>query len=260
MTAERSRIQKVQPTISTSTVRAGERTDPSGRPVRNVILLSIPDVEYNSLRPRLEFVELNRHENLEQPGGKIDFGYFLNEGMASVVVATSDGRSVEVGIIGKEGFVGALLVVGLNRSPYRVVVQVPGDGLRVKAEDLERTLAACPYLQLMLNRFVHMQGVQMAQIAACNRLHELEQRLARWLLMSQDRVDSQWLPVTHDFLATMLGTGRPSVSLAASILQRDGLIEYVRGAVRVLDRKGLENAACECYRVIQQFNGGLGLK
>jgi CRP-like cAMP-binding protein len=105
-----------------------------------------------------------------------------------------------------------------------------------------------------------MQGLQMAQIAACNRLHDIDQRLARWLLMSQDRVDSEWLPITHDFLATMLGTGRPTVSLAAGLLQRKGLIQYMRGAVRVVDRKGLENAACECYGVVQQYNGALGLK
>lgn len=125
---------------------------------------------------------------------------------------------------------------------------------------LKSTLASAPNLHLLLNRYAHMQGLQMAQIAACNRLHDIDQRLARWLLMSQDRVDSEWLPITHDFLATMLGTGRPTVSLAAGLLQRKGLIQYMRGAVRVVDRKGLENAACECYGVVQQYNGALGLK
>jgi CRP-like cAMP-binding protein len=105
-----------------------------------------------------------------------------------------------------------------------------------------------------------MQGMQVAQLAACNRLHETEQRLVRWLLMCQDRVDSKLLPLTHDFLAQMLGTGRPSVSLAAAVLEDAGLIENLRGTVKILNRKNLEAAACECYGVIQHFNGGLGLK
>ena len=106
----------------------------------------------------------------------------------------------------------------------------------------------------MLNRYVLVQGLQIAQIAACNRLHEIEQRLARWLLMCQDRVASESLPITHEFLAQMLGTGRPSVSLAAGILQKAGFIENLRGTVKILNRKQLESAACECYKIIQQFN------
>jgi CRP-like cAMP-binding protein len=105
-----------------------------------------------------------------------------------------------------------------------------------------------------------MQGMQVAQLAACNRLHDIDQRLARWLLMCQDRVDSELLPLTHEFLAQMLGTGRPSVTLAAGALESSGLIENMRGTVKVLNRKSLEQAACECYGVIQHFNGGLGLK
>jgi CRP-like cAMP-binding protein len=241
-------------------LRAGERTDPSGRPIKNHILLTIPDDEYNLLRPHLEFVDLENHLVLQEPKRRIECGYFLNDGMVSLVVATSDGRSVEVGLVGREGIVGALLVVGLDQSPYRAVVQISGDGVRFRAGTLKTTLPSAPNLHLLLNRYAHMQGLQIAQIAACNRLHDIDQRLARWLLMSQDRVDSEWLPITHDFLATMLGTGRPTVSLAAGILQRKGLIQYMRGAVRVVDRKGLENAACECYGVVQQYNGTLGLK
>jgi CRP-like cAMP-binding protein len=249
------------PPIEVATpLRAGERTDPSGRPIKNHILLSIPDHEYNMLRPHLEFVDLENHLVLQEPRGRIEHGYFLNQGMVSLVVATTDGRSVEVGLVGREGIVGALLTVGLDQSPYRAVVQISGEGVRLRARMLKSTLASAPNLHLLLNRYAHMQGLQMAQIAACNRLHDIDQRLARWLLMSQDRVDSEWLPITHDFLATMLGTGRPTVSLAAGLLQRKGLIQYMRGAVRVVDRKGLENAACECYGVVQQYNGALGLK
>jgi CRP-like cAMP-binding protein len=125
---------------------------------------------------------------------------------------------------------------------------------------LEETLRYAPERQLVLNRYVLVQGLQVAQIAACNRLHEIEQRLARWLLMCQDRVDSELLPVTHEFLAQMLGTGRPSVSLAAGILQRAGTIENLRGTVRILNRKDLEGAACECYRAMQRFNSGMPRK
>jgi CRP-like cAMP-binding protein len=241
-------------------LRPGERTDPSGRPVKNHILLSIPDDEYNLIRPHLEFVNLEDHLVVQEPRGRIECGYFLNEGMVSLVVTTSDGRSVEVGLVGREGIVGALVIVGLDQSPYRAVVQISGQGVRLRSQTLKSTLPSAPHLHLLLNRYAHMQGLQMAQIAACNRLHDIDQRLARWLLMSQDRVESEWLPITHDFLATMLGTGRPTVSLAAGLLQRKGLIQYVRGAVKIVDRKGLENAACECYGIVQQYNGTLGLK
>src|SRR5437764_15476920 len=111
-----------------------------------------------------------------------------------------------------------------------------------------------------LSRYIRVQGLQIAQVAACNRLYELGQRLARWLLMCQDRVDSEVLPLTHDFLAQMLGTGRPSVSLAAGTLERQGMIENLRGRVRIVNRTDLENAACECYRALKQFNGSLGIR
>jgi hypothetical protein len=161
-----------------------------------------------------------------------------------------------VAIVGKEGIVGTPLGVGLNRGPHRAVMQILGSGLRIKSAVLTDVLGAAPELRLIWNRYVLVQGLQVAQIAACNRLHEIEQRLARWLLMCQDRIDSETLRVTHEFLAQMLGTGRPSVSLAAGILQRGGLIENIRGTVTILNRPGLENAACECYVAMKHFNGG----
>jgi len=248
-----------RPHLGNGTTANGDRTDLSGTPVTNLLLLSIPEEEYNLLRPHLEFIDFPHHLSLQEPGEKIEHGYFPEQGMVSVVIATRDGRSVEVGIVGKEGFVGTMLVVGLNWSPYRAIVQIKGKGLSVRAKALEAILNSAPVLRFMLNRYAQMQGLLVAQVAACNRLHDIDQRMARWLLMSQDRVQSEWLSITHDFLATMLGTGRPSVSLAASALQQAGLIEYMRGAVRVADRKGLEQASCECYAVIQQFNSELGL-
>lgn len=228
--------------------------------MKNVILLSVPSAEYALLRPHLEHVELPQQLILQEAGQRIDFAYFPNEGLVSLVVLTRDGRSVEIGIVGKEGMIGTPLAVGLRQGPYRAITQISGQALRIKSAALEEILQSAPELRLILNRYVLIQGLQIAQIAACNRLHEIEQRLARWLLMCQDRIDSDLLPITHEFLAQMLGTGRPSVSLAAGILQRAGLIENLRGTVKILNRPQLEESACECYRVIHHFNGGLGIR
>jgi CRP-like cAMP-binding protein len=238
--------------------RTGIRIDSTGRAVRNSILRAIPEAEYNLLRPHLEPVDLPSQHILHEAGEKIEFAYFLNSGMASLVVLTSDGRSVEVAIVGKEGIVGTPLAVGLSRGPHRAVMQIAGSGVRIKSAVLGNTLRSAPETRLIWNRYVLIQGLQIAQIAACNRLHEIEQRLARWLLMCQDRVDSEMLLVTHEFLAQMLGTGRPSVSLAAGILQRSGWIENIRGAVTILNRAGLESASCECYLAMRRFDGGSG--
>ena len=234
----------------------GARTDSTGRLVQNFILMSIPEGEYALLRDHLEPLVLPSQHILHEAGAKIDFAYFLNDGMASLVVLTSDGRSVEVAIVGREGIVGTPLVVGLDHGPHRAVMQIVGSGLRVKSAILIDTLRSAPETRLIWNRYVLIQGLQVAQIAACNRLHEIEQRLARWLLMCQDRIRSEVLLVTHEFLAQMLGTGRPSVSLAAGILQRGGLIENGRGTLTILNRRGLEGAACECYVAMKRFNGG----
>ena len=255
---ERSNVRSNEKAVVA--VRGSNRVDVNGRPVRNQILNSIPDTEYALLRSDLEFVQLPHHHILHEAGEKIEFAYFLNEGLASLVVLTSDGRSVEVAIVGHEGIVGTPLAVGLHRGPYRSIMQIPGTALRINSETLESRLSGMPELRLLMNRFVLVQGLQIAQIAACNRLHEIEQRLARWLLMCQDRVESDSLPVTHEFLAQMLGTGRPSVSLAAGILQKANTIENLRGTVKILNRKELESAACECYRAIQQFNRTLALR
>ena len=241
-------------------VQSGERTNTEGKPVSSLILLSISDSDYRSLRPHLEYVSLPNHLVLHEAGGKLEFAYFPNRGLISLVVVMKDGRTAEAGIVGNEGFTGTLAAVGLSRSPLHTVVQITGDGFRVEVGALQNTLESAPHLQLMLSRYAAIRGMQVAQTAACNRLHDIGQRLARWLLMTQDRVDSGSLPITHDFLATMLGTDRPSVSEAAGVLQKKKLIEYTRGAVKIVNRRKLENSACECYGVIQQYDGELGLK
>ncbi|MFY9907820.1 MAG: Crp/Fnr family transcriptional regulator [Terriglobales bacterium] len=241
-------------------LQSGERTNTQGKPVSSLILLSISDNDYSSLRPHLEYISLPNHLVLHEAGGKLEFAYFPNRGLISLVVVMKDGRTAEAGIVGNEGFTGTLAAVGLSRSPLHTVVQITGDGFRVEVGALQNTLQSAPQLQLMLSRYVAIRGMQLAQTAACNRLHDIGQRLARWLLLTQDRVDSGSLPITHDFLATMLGTDRPSVSEAAGALQKKKLIEYTRGAVKIVNRKKLENSACECYGVIQQYDGDLGLK
>ncbi len=241
-------------------LHSGARSDAAGKAVNNVVLLSLPDKEYNLLRPHLDSTSLPQHEILEEPGEKIEFTYFLNDGMASIVALSRDGRSVEVGIVGKEGMVGMSVLAGLRSGTFRAIMQMAGSGVRIRADVFQDILLSAPALRAELSRVALMHGMQVAQLAACNRLHEVEQRLARWLLMCQDRFDSQLLPLTHEFLAQMLGTGRPSVTLAAGALESAGLIQNLRGTVKILNRKSLEGAACECYGVIQRFNGGLGLK
>ncbi len=226
----------------------------------NAILLSIPDAEFDALRPHLDFVSLPQRSSLNEANRKLDAAYFLNTGMVSLVFTTRNGESVEVGVVGNEGFTPIPIAAGFRRSPHRAIMQIGGEGFRVSVDALETLLPSSPRLQTMLHRYAAIHGMQVAQTAGCNRLHDLQQRLSRWLLLTQDRVGSGLLGITHDFLATMLGTDRPSVSLAAGVLQQKRIIEYAHGSVRILNRKKLETASCECYSVIRQFTGELVLR
>ena len=236
------------------------RTDRAGKAIRNLTLLTIPDEEFLILRPLLEPVELPRYKVLYEQAQKIESAHFLNDGMVSLVVITNDGRSVEVAIAGREGIVGVPPAFGFETAPMRTIVQLPGTGLRISSEALQENFANSPHLRHAIERYLVLQQMQVAQIAACNRLHDMDQRLARWLLMCHDRVDSEMLPLTHEFIAQMLGSGRPTVTIAAGVLERAGLIENTRGSVRILNRKRLEGAACECYGVIQNYLGNLRLE
>jgi CRP-like cAMP-binding protein len=225
-------------------VQPGERTNPAGKPVRNKLLLAVPDQEFRKIRSRLQFIELPHHLTLHQPHQSVRFAHFPNAGLISLVVELKDGRTVEAGLLGNEGASGMPAVLGLSRSPLREIVQIEGDAFRVRVNTLRELLPSTPVLQATLNRYAAGLAMQVAQTAACNRLHKIEERLSRWLLIAQDRLDSGIVPITHDFLATMLGTDRPSVTL----------IEYTRGFVRILNRKELESFACECYALIKQYN------
>jgi CRP-like cAMP-binding protein len=240
-------------------MQRNERTNAAGNRLGNKILLSIPDKEYTLIRPHLEFLSMPHHLTLYESDRPLEFVHFPNAGMVSLVIATEDGKTVEVGEVGREGFAGIQAAVGINKNQVREIVQIAGDGFRVKIGALQSVLQSAPALQRILTRYAVVQGMQFAQTAACNRLHNIEQRFARWLLITQDRVDSATLAITHDFLATMLGTDRPSVSLAASVLQEKKIIEYTRGEVQILSRTKLEACTCECYGVIQQYNHEIGL-
>src|SRR5438067_12909419 len=225
-------------------------SDDNGHLMHNEILVGLSKKECEALLSNLEFVEMRLHDVLNEMGESIKYCYFVNSGLASVLNVMSDGKSVEVGLTGKEGFVGLPLAVGLSTSAARVVVQVAGTAFRVTAAKMTKVLRTCPQLERKLNRYSQALGIQSTQVAACNRLHEVEERLARWLLMSQDRIGSDSIPLTQDFLAHMLGTRRASVTVAAGILQKAGLITYARGAVKIVNRDNLEDASCECYEVI----------
>ena len=222
-------------------------SDGNERNAQNKILRSMPGKESRAIFALLEFVDLPTRSILNETATPIESAYFMESGLASVLNIMEDGKSVEVGLMGKEGFVGMPLLVGFKTSPSRVVMQIPGSAFKIRAKDFSALLAECPQLQKALFRFSQEMAVQSAQIAACNRLHEVDERLARWLLMCQDRLGGNKVPLTQEFLAHMLGTRRASVTVAAGMLQKAGLIKYTRGEVKIENRKELENAACECY-------------
>lgn len=226
--------------------------DGDGNHIHNEILLSLSAQDRESLLPKLELVRLKTHHVLHEPGDTLKSAYFCNTGLVSVLSVFEDGKSVEVGLIGKEGFVGLPLVAGFRTAATRAIAQIDASAFRVDGKTLMAVLVECPKLERKLQRFSQIMAMQVTQIAACNRLHEVEERLARWLLMSADRIGSNSLPLTQEFLAQMLGTRRSSVTVAAGILQKAGLIAHSRGDVKIIDRPLLEEAACECYGIMRR--------
>jgi CRP-like cAMP-binding protein len=220
--------------------------------MKNTILLGLPRRERTAVLAKSEFVSLAARTILTDMARPIEFCFFLNSGVASIINVMSDGKSVEVGLTGKEGFVGLPLIVGYSTSPTRAIIQIEATGYKMRAQDLKSALRTCPKLEEALQRYSQELSIQSIQIAACNRLHEVDERLARWLLMSQDRVGATTFPLTQEFISHMLGTRRASVTVAAGILQKAGLITYTRGQVTIEDRAGLESASCECYEGINR--------
>jgi len=227
---------------------------------KNRVLAALPKAEIDRLAPHLFPVVLEVDKTLLGADEKVSDAYFLEDGLASIVVTMSDGSTVEVGVVGRDGISGLPLLLETDSIPTRTFMQIPGSGFRIKADRLSEEYAKPGKLRTLLQNYLQSHLVQTSQSAACNRLHEAEQRLAKWLLICCDRTGSDHLNLTHEFLAQMLGTRRSTVTLAAGILQRSGLIEYSRGHVTILDGKGLEKAACECYRAIQNESKRLGAR
>ena len=227
-------------------------TDRDGNSIQNYLLAGLPPKESAFILARGTMVNLKLHDLLQEAGEVISYCYFPNSAMGSILNLMDDGKSVEVGLAGKEGFIGLPLMAGFRSSASRVVTQGEGTAFRINAESMLKVLRTCPQLNLALLRYSQEATMEVTQIAACNRLHPVEQRLARWLLMSHDRIGHDVLPLTQEFLSQMLGTRRASVSVAAGVLQKAGLIRYSRGRVSIMTREGVENASCECYRVIQK--------
>ena len=226
--------------------------DGDGKEIGNVILRNLRRQEAVQILPFLEFVRLKLHQVLHETGETIKSVYFLNEGVGSVLTTQPDGKTVEVGLIGREGFVGSPILFGFKSSGLRVIAQSDGTAYRLDARNLLSILPECPDLKAHLLRFSMILSMQSTQLAACNRLHNVVERLARWLLMSHDRLGGETLPLTQEFLGHMLGSRRASVTVAAGILQKAGMIEYSRGSVTILNRPKLLEATCHCYSVIEQ--------
>jgi CRP-like cAMP-binding protein len=227
-------------------------SDGDGNRIYNQILLRLPKNERLRVFPKLELVRLKARHVLHEVGDTLKSAYFCNTGMISILSVFSDGKSVEVGLVGREGFAGIPLVAGFRSAATRAVVQVDATMLRVEAVTLAVFLRECPQLEQQLQRCSQIMAMEAAQIAACNRLHDVDQRLARWLLMCADRIGNASLPLTQELLAQMLGTRRASVTIAAGTLQRAGLIAYGRGNVNIVSQSGLEQASCECYGMMQR--------
>jgi CRP-like cAMP-binding protein len=219
----------------------------------NLILSALSGEEYARLSSQLEFVELPLGLTLYDLEEPIRHAYFPLSGTVSLVTVLRDGNSVEAGVIGNEGLVGIPLVLGaeveLNR---RAQVQIAGSALRLKASALQKEFKGSEQLRSLLLRYLHAFITQISQSVACNRMHKLEDRLARWLLTCQDRLASDELQLTQEFIAEMLGVRRAGVSVAATQLQERGLIKHKRGHIQILDRSGLEAVSCECYATVRR--------
>ncbi len=226
-------------------------TDGRGNQIHNEILLGL-SADRGDLFSKLEFVRLRVHSVVFEPGDSLKSVYFGNSGMISILTVFSDGKSVEVGLVGKEGFIGLPLLAGFQTASTRAISQLDATAFRMNGEALMAFLPRCPELGERLQQYSQISTMQVTQIAACNRLHEVHERLARWLLMCSDRVSSNDLALTQEFLGQMLGTRRSSVTVAAGILQEAGIITTARGGVKIVNRKKLEDAACECYGIMQR--------
>lgn len=218
--------------------------------VVNRLIGGLPRKERNMILERCEPVDLVFGEILCEPDQPFQHVYFPLSGFISLVAPMGGHQPLEMGLIGNEGMLGVTLVLGVNTVPLRALVQGSGSALRMTAAQLKRVLRVCPSLPRILNRYLYILMAQLSQTSACTRFHEVEARLARWLLMTHDRAHADHFHLTHEFLADMLGVRRSGITIAAGALQQRKLISYSRGDISILDRKGLEAASCECYSAV----------
>jgi CRP-like cAMP-binding protein len=231
--------------------------NPPAAQYRNRVLASLPKAEIDRLSPRLSPVTLKVRTQLLD--GISEYAYFLEEGLASVVLTLADGATVEVGVIGIDGVVGLPSLLGAETIPGETFIQVEGSGYRIEAAHLKAEFERTGHLRSQLQKYMVAYMVQSAQGAACNRLHNISERLARWILTCHDRIQSDHMRITHEFLGQMLGAPRTTVTLAAGMLNQAGLIDYTRGHVTIKNRAGLERVACECYGTVRDQFRRLGL-
>lgn len=229
----------------------------------NLILAALAPLEYERLRPLLTPHPLRMRETLQEAGEPPEFVYFPTSGIISALTVMENGMMIEYATIGHEGTSGVPLFLGMSDSNMALVSQMPGETLRMTSLNFQTALREQRSLSAVMGRYSGVMLALVAQSAACNRAHHVDERCARWLLMTHDQSTSDRFPITHEFLAQMLGVSRPSVSLSATALQDAGLISYHRGDMTILDRLGLERASCECYAIIRQsflrfaaFDGG----
>jgi len=219
--------------------------------IANQLLLSLPEASLARLGPRLEAFELKRGEVLVQVDMPIKYMYFVNRGLVSLVKTMRDGRTVEIEAVGFEGIADPNMLFGVDAALLESVVQIPGTAFRIARDELQQAMASDPALRGQMQKYVQYAIGQLAQTAACNRLHSIEERCCRWLLIAHDSARADRFPLTHEFLAMMLGVQRSGVSIAANFLKKAGLIDYSHGYITIVNRSGLEEAACECYSALQ---------
>jgi CRP-like cAMP-binding protein len=220
-------------------------------PTKNHLLAALPQEEYERILPHLGRVSFKLGEVVYESGGQMDYIYFPTTTIISLLYVMENGSSAEMGMAGNEGLVGVALFMGGNTMPNRAVIQRAGGVVRMTAKVLRDEFARGGAFQRLLLRYTQALLTQMSQTAVCNRLHTIEQQLCRWLLLSHDRMEADELVVTQEMIANMLGVRREGVTAAAGRLQEQGLISYVRGRIRILDRPGLEATVCECYKVVK---------
>lgn len=217
----------------------------------NHLLAALPDDEFSRLEPNLEAVTLSLGTVIYESGEQLEHIYFPTTAIISLLYIMENGSTAEIGMAGNDGLVGIALYMGGSTTPSRAVVQSAGNAFRMRSKSLNEEFSLGGVFQKILLRYTQSLMTQISQTAVCNRLHSVEKQLCRWLLINHDLLRSNKLIMTHDLIANMLGVRREGVSIAAAHLQEKGLIKYVRGTITMLDRDALEDAACECYRVVR---------